>query len=154
MIVTVPLEDCASAVSSLADHRIGPFGERCAREYADRLTRAHLLGGELTGGYGFDDVEFNGVHRQVGASHRVAIHGGVVPGRQVDRARDGFGEYGVEGIAQGEPHLRQRLEMADDEPRRFGGRHGARIFARSQARLATVTSHAVSLKRNTGKGAW
>src|SRR6185295_140438 len=91
---------------------------------------------------------------QIGTADRVPIHRGVVPRREIDGAGDVFREHCIQRVPERTPLGRERLELADDEARRFGGRHGGKIFARSQARLATDTSHDVSLNRNTGNGAW
>ena len=105
---------------------------------------------------GFDDGQIDArAPGDVGSADGVAVHRGIVPRRQVHGARDVLGEDQVERLAQGTALGRQRVEMVEDEARRVGGgqHQGGRIRARSHAMFASVTSQAVSLKRNTGNGA-
>src|SRR5258705_1623706 len=136
----------------LADDPVRSLGEGRAGEDARRLAGADGLPRELSRGNRLDHVELHGAG-DVGAPNRIPIHRGVVPRRQIEGARHVYGEHGIERLAQGPAHRVQRLHVPEDESGGFGWRHGGRILARSQARLATVTSLAVSLNRKTGNGA-
>ena len=138
----------------LAHDGISAGRQRSPREDPGRLAGPQRFGGEATRRDRLDDVQLGaGAAGDVRAAHRVAVHRGVVPGRQVHRAGDVFGQDQVERVAQGTALGRQRPQVLEDEPCRLrGGEHrqGGRIRARSQAMFASVTSQAVSLKRNTG----
>ena len=140
----------------LTDDGVGACGKRGPCEDPRRLAGAHGFGGEVARRDGFDDRQIDArAPGDVGPAYGVAVHRGIVPRRQVHRARDVFGENQVERLAQGTALGGQRPQVLEDEARRVGGgqHQGGRISARSHAMFASVTSQAVSLKRNTGNGA-
>src|SRR5205809_366887 len=136
----------------LTDHGVGALREGRAGEDAGRLRLTNRLAGKLAGGDGLDDGEVGLGLLEIRTAYRIAVHRGVVPGRQIDRTRDVFGENCVERLAQRPARGRKRLDVREDYPGGLCRRHGGSIFARSHARLAIVTSQAVSLNRKTGKG--
>src|SRR6266571_2210294 len=119
----------------LPDHAVRSLGERRAREDARRLPGADGLAGEVAGRHRLDDLQLDW-SGDVDTPYRVAVHRRVVPRRQVEGARHLLGEHGVERLAQRPAHGLERVHMLEDETGGVGGRHGGRILARSQARLA------------------
>src|SRR6266545_1774317 len=136
----------------LTDHGVGALRERRAGEDTGRLRLTNRLARKLAGGDGLDDGEVGLGLLEVRTAYRIAIHRGVVPGWQIDRTRNVFGENCVERLAQRPARGRKGPDVREDYPGGLCRRHGGSIFARSHARLAIVTSQAVSLNRKTGNG--
>jgi hypothetical protein len=110
----------------LSDDGVGPGGERGASEDARR--RAGLYGANRRVARR-DRLEDSQDARMLAAraayvdrTQRVAVHTGVVPRRQVDRARHILGEHEIEGLREG-PALRwQRFAFGEDDTRGVRGR--------------------------------
>ena len=114
----------------LADDAVRARGERRAGEDAGDLPRAERPLGEPARGDGLDDAErhraLGGGARHVRRADGIAVHRGIVPGRQVDRAGDVLGEHEVQRLPQGAPHRLEGSDVLEDQAGRFGGRQHLR----------------------------
>lgn len=140
----------------LANYAAGTAWDGCAGKDSGALARAQFALRKRTRGDLLDDLEFVGrLACKIARPDRVAVHGRVVPGGQIEGTLDVGSDYQTDSVGQGNAFNRKWCDGREDffgsRMRRFHD-YDSMTMAFDQAMLEMVTSQAVSENRKTGKG--